>query len=584
VKNLLFIFLFSLLPGITEVFAQEAIPINFVQNDTADLDKAIIKSINKKRTFSNENEKNREIQSLLLLLYSNGFLEARIDSVVQNSSEALCYITSREKYKWANLRPGNVSEDYLTAAGFREKIYFQKPVNFKDVERLGSRLIKQAENSGFPFSSFKLDSVNVNEHGHIQAALNLSKNKKIIVDSIVIVGNAKINPAYLHNYIGIKPGDLYNESQFKKINARIKELPFVRETRAHEMIFTESISKLVFYLDHRPTGRFDGILGILPNDETPGKVLITGDLQLRLLNSFGSGELIDLNWRKLQNETQDLRTQVAYPFLFSTPFGIDAKLDLYKRDTTFVNINPTLGINYMLSGANYFKVFVQQKSSRILSTSGLENLRSLPPYGDIKTTIYGIAFKFEKLDYRLNPRRGYRVFTSTGAGNRKIIKHPKINEEVYENVPLNSVQYDLNLNTEIFIPLGKRSTFKLGTNSSYLHSATAFENELYRIGGLKTLRGFDEESIFASSFSILTFEARYLLEQNSYLHVFWDGAWYENRTHDKFITDTPMGFGAGMSFETKAGIFSFSYALGKQFDNPIQLRSGKIHFGILNFF
>ena len=28
-----------------------------------------------------------------------------------------------------------------------------------------------------------------------------------------------------------------------------------------------------------------------------------------------------------------------------------------------------------------------------------------------------------------------------------------------------------------------------------------------------------------------------------------------------------------MSFETKAGIFSISYALGKQFDNPIEFRS-----------
>jgi outer membrane protein assembly factor BamA len=581
-KILVSIFLFFI--GLAQVSAQDLSALIFIQNEKADFDQSIIKTINKKRSFSDDTEKNREVQSILLFLYSQGFLEARIDSIVQNTNSALCYLSSGEKHKWAKLSPGNVSEDYLSAAGFRDKIFTEKPLNFKNVERLGTRLLNIAENTGFPFATFSLDSLKINDKGHIQAALNLSKHKKVVIDSIVIVGNARINPVYLYNYIGIKPGDLYNESQFKKLEARIKELPFVKESRSHEMIFTESISNLIFYLDHRPVGRFDGILGILPDDETPGKVLVTGDLQLRLLNAFGSGELLDLNWRKLQNQTQDLRTQIAYPFLFSTPFGIDAKLDLYKRDTTFININPNFGINYMLSGANYFKVFVQQKSSRILSGSGLENLSSLPPYGDIKTTIYGIGYKFEKLDYRLNPRKGYRIITSTGAGNRKILKHPKINEEVYENVLLNSVQYDLNLTADVFIPLGRRSTLKVGTLSSYLYSPSAFENELFRIGGLRTLRGFDEESIFASSFSILTLEARYLLEQNSYLHVFWDGAWYENRTHDKFLTDTPMGFGAGMSFETKAGIFSFSYALGKQFDNPIQLRSGKIHFGILNFF
>jgi len=98
------------------------------------------------------------------------------------------------------------------------------------------------------------------------------------------------------------------------------------------------------------------------------------------------------------------------------------------------------------------------------------------------------------------------------------------------------------------------------------------------------LRGFDEESIYASSFSILTLEYRFILEQNSYLYVFGDGAWYENNEVSRYIQDTPFGFGAGISFETKAGIFSINYALGKQFSNPIELRSGKIHFGIVNYF
>jgi len=50
------------------------------------------------------------------------------------------------------------------------------------------------------------------------------------------------------------------------------------------------------------------------------------------------------------------------------------------------------------------------------------------------------------------------------------------------------------------------------------------------------------------------------------------------------MSDNPFGFGAGMSFETKAGIFSIMYALGKQFDNPIDMKSAKIHFGIISTF
>nr|MBA3900945.1 BamA/TamA family outer membrane protein [Bacteroidota bacterium] len=245
---------------------------------------------------------------------------------------------------------------------------------------------------------------------------------------------------------------------------------------------------------------------------------------------------------------------------------------------------PVLGIQYLLKGGNYFKVFVNQRSSRLQAIYGLEFITQLPPYADITSTMYGVGFKFEELDYRLNPRKGYKINVNAAAGNRTILKHPKINEEVYEGIELKTAQYEANLLIDYFIPLAGRSTIKLGNYTAVLYNQNAFENELYRIGGLRTLRGFDEESIFASSFSIFTVEARYLLEQNSYAHVFWNGGWYENNANNTLITSLPWGFGAGMSFETKAGIFSFSYALGKQFDNPFQLRAGKIHFGILNYF
>ena len=40
----------------------------------------------------------------------------------------------------------------------------------------------------------------------------------------------------------------------------------------------------------------------------------------------------------------------------------------------------------------------------------------------------------------------------------------------------------------------------------------------------------------------------------------------------------------GFDFETKAGIFSLSYALGKQFDNPFEINTAKIHFGYISRF
>jgi len=273
-----------------------------------------------------------------------------------------------------------------------------------------------------------------------------------------------------------------------------------------------------------------------------------------------------------------------YPFLVNSPLGLDYNFKLYKKDTTFIDVSNKIGVRYILKGNDYFKLFFHNKSSSLLSQAGFATATVLPSYADVSSQLYGIETYNTNLDYLLNPRKGYQVKISGSLGNKNIKKNPQIDDNLYEGLNLKSILYNATLVANYFIPVTKRNILKLGTKNSYTFNENLFENELLRIGGLLTLRGFDEESIFASFYSIQTLEYRYILEQNSYLYLFFDGAYYENDGIESFVSDRPFGFGAGMSFETKAGIFSISYAIGKQFDNPIKFSSAKIHFGFVNFF
>jgi hemolysin activation/secretion protein len=98
------------------------------------------------------------------------------------------------------------------------------------------------------------------------------------------------------------------------------------------------------------------------------------------------------------------------------------------------------------------------------------------------------------------------------------------------------------------------------------------------------LRGFNEEELFATSYLISQIEYRFLLDKNSALFGFYNRAWYEDNSTLKYVKDSPLGFGLGLSFGTKLGIFSVTYALGKQLTNSIQLNQGKIHIGYISFF
>ncbi|MGQ0827998.1 MAG: BamA/TamA family outer membrane protein [Bacteroidota bacterium] len=545
-------------------------------------DEALFKRIPYKKEFSFKIGLEKELQNVLFICFDNAYLVAAYDSIITDSVSSRAYLNFGAQYKWAHLKKGNVDEGVLSEIGFREKLYNNKPVHFKDVKRLQERLIIYYENNGYPFASVKLDSIQILE-GSIGAQLKLTKNTEEKIDSIVIKGTAKISDVYMFNYLGIKPGSLYDEAQLQKVNTRIAELPFLRSIKPANVLFTDKFNKLILNLEKKRASQFDGIIGILPDNVT-GKILFTGDLRLKLQNGLGYGELIDINWRRLQTQTQDLKARLVYPFILRTPFGVDYNFKLYKKDTTFLDVRQNIGVQYILIGGNYFKIFYNNITSTLLSTKGLEFATTLPSYADVSTNMYGLGLRFERLDYRLNPRKGFYTMINVSAGTKNIKKNSKLNPKAYDNLILNSTQYTTDFEGSLFIPLINRSTVKIGNQSAFLYGETLFQNELFRIGGLKSLRGFDEESIFASAYSIFTLEYRLILEQNSFMYVFGDYALYENNNSKEYVQDQPFGFGAGISFETKAGIFSISYALGKQFNNPIQLKSGKIHFGIINYF
>jgi hypothetical protein len=535
------------------------------------------------KSYKDSAELLQAIDQQLTDLRADGYLSASIDSVRSDSMLTTACLFAGQRYMWAHIRQGNVAEDYLAGTGFRKKLFDEKPFSYEQVAKLEKKIISNCENNGYPFAKIKLDSIDLTGD-RFSAALNLSRNKFVTIDSVVLKGTGTVTPVYVYNYISISPGDVYDESQIRKISGRIRELPFLKEVRSSQVIFTEKETKLYLFLESKKASQFDGVLGLLPDENEPGKLNLTGEVHLKLQNSLRRGEIIELNWKQLPSKSQDLKVHAYYPFLFNTKFGLDGNLAIFRQDTTYIIVTKNLGVQYALTGNNFIRGFVTEKESDLQSTSGLENVTVLPPYADITTLSYGATVHYEKLDYRLNPRKGFSIETTGSTGNRTVRKNSGINDAAYDSIKLNSVVYQAELQFDYFIPLGGRHVLDLGTQSAYIYNPELFVNELFRIGGLKSLRGFDEESIYTTLHTIGKTEYRYILEQNSFLFAFFNAAWYQNKSRNTNIHDTPFGFGAGINFETKIGIMSVSYALGKQFDNPVYFKNGKVHFGIVNYF
>jgi hemolysin activation/secretion protein len=119
-------------------------------------------------------------------------------------------------------------------------------------------------------------------------------------------------------------------------------------------------------------------------------------------------------------------------------------------------------------------------------------------------------------------------------------------------------------------------------SSGILNSDDYFENELFRIGGIYNLRGVNEESIFASAFTVFNLEYRFKPNISSYFYTITDFSYAENN-----LTQTNtnvVSFGLGYAFQTKAGILNLSYALGKFDKEPVSFDNSKIHIKIVSKF
>jgi len=513
------------------------------------------------------------------ILYENGFLEAevKIDKTLKSIS-----VNQGPQYFWQDVKLGNIKKEVGQKLNFSEKLFKNKPVNIKQVFKWQEKFLRYYENHGYPFAKVKLDTISINNQ-FISATWYAELNKQIFIDSINIISDEPLPKFYLTSYSGIKKGNPYNENAIAQIETRIKEIPFVVSAQPHKVVFTDQKTFLNLYLKKQKASSFNGVAGFLP-DENTGEILITGDAKLALQNALGSGEIIKLNWRKLQTNTQDLNAFVNVPYLFNTPVGTELDLKLYRRDTTFAEQNIKLGLQYAINQGNFFKVFIENYASNLISTSIFQDFTTLPPLIDVRKRSYGIGISAFKLNYKFNPRSGYSYNLNASAGTRQVIENINLNPIIYDSLDLKTNQFNLFFDGEYFFPLFKRSTLKIGNQSKWLINNQIFANELLRIGGLNTLRGFDEESITASAYSIFTTEYRILLEENSFFYFFSDVAFWERNLRTSYDKDLPFGFGTGISFQTKAGIFTVNYALGKQRNNPLDLRVAKIHFGFLSLF
>lgn len=473
---------------------------------------------------------------------------------------------------------------YLNKGKMYKKIWvkndsiFNKKEDWFAVQNLDS-LVQNIQakyaNEGFPFSEFKIIPLGY-KHGEVQVKLELNLFPQRTIDHIEVIGYEKLSKGFIRNNLGLKIGETYNEQKLLEASERISYSSFIKETNEPQTLFNTDSTTVYLYVEKVNSNSFDGILGF-GNDEN-GDFQLNGNVKVELSNNFNGMEIIRLNWIATADKSNSLDLNVRIPYLFQSEIGTQTYFNMYKKDSTYVNLKIEERLFYQLN--NYSNIGLNlsyETSNFVLDESPLiDNL-----YEDFNKTGIGASYEFLRPTQKRLMEGKSKLFI-LGKALRK--KTSEFQVEVNDYFDTKIQQYEVGIDAFHLFQLHPQHYLKSSVEAFGLFGSEKelAMNELYRIGGFNSIRGFNEESIIASTYGVLSMEYRFMPNDGIYISTFGDYAFIENKSAD--FSENLFGVGVGFSFLTQLGIFNMSYAVGKQPNEGFDFKNSKIHFGILTRF
>jgi hemolysin activation/secretion protein len=248
------------------------------------------------------------------------------------------------------------------------------------------------------------------------------------------------------------------------------------------------------------------------------------------------------------------------PYLFSSPVGLKTELQIFKQDSSFQNTRTSINLGYFFNyNTRLYLGYDSKESSDIQNT----NSSSL---SDFKNKFYTSTFEYIDLNREdlLFPEKTKTNF-KIGTGNRDS-KFQK-NKQLFASI-----------RSEHNITLNSRNSINLRAEGFYLKSDEYLINELYRFGGINSIRGFNENSLQANTLTSIQTEYRYKLSSNLYAHSIIDYGYYNDATLAS--ESTLLGFGFGFGLLTKNGLLNLIYANGKQKNQEFNSGNSIVHISL----
>lgn len=522
-------------------------------------DQQKIDSIGFQTSHKNLKKMEIEVDSIIMRFKKAGFLDTSQTSKTKKNDSLYTYF----------LRIGALTEK--TTIYFTTEAKPELPAKLKDkdsisilfteTERFLKSLNEEMANNGKPLNSIQLKNINRSK-GKLTAELQIYSTKERSLDQIILKGYEEFPKNYLKNYLGFRKGKKFSKKEIDKKIEYLKEIDFATSTRQPEILFTKDSTTLYLYLEKQNSNNFDGFLGF-SNEEGSSRLKLNGYLNLKLANNLNFGEELIIEYKNNGESFSFFKAETLIPYVFNTPISIEAELNLTKQDSTFSTNSQKAGLSYGITpNLNTSLGYKSETSTFLLNNESLVSVGDAKDY-NAQFGVFGVRYSKKSPNKIFNLKSSAKLAVEVGervSGN--------------ENTPQQRYTFDGERN----FSLNYRNKIYIANHTGYINSKNYLTNELYRTGGIKNMRGFQENSLIADFYTFFNTEYRYLLDTNFYANSIFDFGQLQNTAQN---LDTRLySFGFGLGIITKSGILRLLFANGKTEQQNFEFRNTKIHLSL----
>lgn len=494
-----------------------------------------------------------ENSSIYEKLTKKGYLESQLAENFKLNDSTYCFkYNLGKKINYAHIYIGiksqkNIAENYSIKND-------TLTIPYEETENFLNATLKKLETNGFSMSKVKL--VNIQKTKDIISAdLSITTEIKRQLNDIVINGYDKFPTGHKKNMLRLYRSKVFNQKNLEKLYNDFEKFRFVKQSKYPEILFTKDSTKVYVYLEKTKPNTFDGYVGFT-NDENK-KVVFSGYVDLILNNILNSGEKFSLFWKSDGQDQKTFNFGIELPYIFKSPLGIKAELNIFKQDSTFQNTKTAINLGYYFNyNTRFYLGYQSTESSDIqnVNTSTLSDFNN----SYLTTSLEYVDFKND--DILFPEKTAIDIKFGFGKRDAKLFT---------ENQSFGSLSAKHNFY------LNQRNIVNIKSQNFYLQSGNYLVSELQRFGGINSIRGFNENSLQGNLFSSILSEYRYVLSTNLYIHSIIDYGIIQDKTSNS--NERLLGLGFGFGLLSKNGLLNLVYANGSTKEQAIKLSNSIVH-------